>query len=135
MSYASPKALLNALLGVGQPPLASGSEMTRAQRIREFKQYISQLETRGTGQQVPEFQRRLEWLNTPPLQLKKDLQGKVVLLDFWTYCCINCMHVLPDLAYLESKYKQQPVKVVCVWKAYRPSRRSGDFGYICWPPS
>ncbi len=34
----------------------------------------------------------------------KDLRGKVVLLDFWTYCCINCMHVLPDLKKLEQKY-------------------------------
>ncbi|HAJ62265.1 MAG TPA: hypothetical protein DCP31_25990, partial [Cyanobacteria bacterium UBA8543] len=28
------------------------------------------------------------------------------LLDFWTYCCINCLHVLPDLKYLEQKYKE-----------------------------
>ena len=32
-----------------------------------------------------------------PIHLEK-LRGKVVLLDFWTYCCINCHHVLPDLA-------------------------------------
>ncbi|MEW6491650.1 MAG: thioredoxin-like domain-containing protein [Cyanobacteriota bacterium] len=45
------------------------------------------------------------WLNTDhPLSLK-NLKGRVVLLDFWTYCCINCLHVLPDLKYLEQKYK------------------------------
>jgi thiol-disulfide isomerase/thioredoxin len=45
------------------------------------------------------------WLNTGgPIRLK-DLRGKIVLLDFWTYCCINCHHVLPDLARLEEKYK------------------------------
>jgi thiol-disulfide isomerase/thioredoxin len=44
------------------------------------------------------------WLNTAkPLSLA-DLKGRVVLLDFWTLCCINCMHVLPDLAKLEAKY-------------------------------
>jgi thiol-disulfide isomerase/thioredoxin len=32
----------------------------------------------------------------------QDLQGKVVLLDFWTYCCIYCMQMLPNLAYLET---------------------------------
>jgi YVTN family beta-propeller protein len=45
------------------------------------------------------------WLNTGgPIRLH-DLRGKVVLLDFWTFCCINCHHVLPDLARLEEKYK------------------------------
>lgn len=44
------------------------------------------------------------WLNTAaPLSLK-DLRGRVVLLDFWTLCCINCIHTLPDLARLEAKY-------------------------------
>lgn len=33
-----------------------------------------------------------------------------MVLDFWTYCCINCMHVLPDLEFLEEKYKDMPVK-------------------------
>jgi sugar lactone lactonase YvrE len=39
------------------------------------------------------------------------LRGKVVLLDFWTFCCINCMHVLPDLAFLEKKYDKQLVVI------------------------
>jgi thiol-disulfide isomerase/thioredoxin len=44
------------------------------------------------------------WLNTSkPISLE-DLRGRIVLLDFWTLCCINCMHVLPDLAKLEAKY-------------------------------
>ena len=47
----------------------------------------------------------------------KELKGQVVLLDFWTYCCINCMHVLPDLAYLEEKYKDQPFLVIGVHSA------------------
>ena len=38
-----------------------------------------------------------EWVNVAkPLSLA-DLRGRFVLLDFWTYCCINCMHVLPEL--------------------------------------
>ena len=53
---------------------------------------------------APEFPSGMDWLNTSrPLTLS-GLRGKVVLLDFWTFCCINCMHVLPDLAYLEEKY-------------------------------
>lgn len=41
----------------------------------------------------------------------------MVLLDFWTYCCINCMHVLPDLKYLEQKFIDQPFIVVGVHSA------------------
>jgi thiol-disulfide isomerase/thioredoxin len=53
----------------------------------------------------PELPQNRIWLNTDrPLSLKQ-LKGRVVLLDFWTYCCINCLHVLPDLKYLENKYK------------------------------
>lgn len=51
------------------------------------------------------------WLNTDrPISLA-DLKGKVVVLDFWTYCCINCMHVLPDLKFLEQKYGKELVVI------------------------
>lgn len=66
---------------------------------------------------APDFSPHLEWLNTArPLQLK-ELRGKVVVLDFWTYCCINCIHVLPDLKYLEEKYASQPFLVIGVHSA------------------
>ncbi|MBV9123680.1 MAG: redoxin domain-containing protein [Planctomycetes bacterium] len=58
---------------------------------------------------APELDGGVAWLNTDqPIHLK-DLRGKVVLLDFWTYCCINCLHTLPDLAKLEEKYPNQLV--------------------------
>lgn len=51
------------------------------------------------------------WINTAgPLELEK-LRGKFVLLDFWTYCCINCMHILPELKKLEAKYPNQLVVI------------------------
>ena len=60
---------------------------------------------------APDFPQGLDWLNTDrPLSLE-DLRGKLVLLDFWTYCCINCMHVLPDLKRLEKKYSEELVVV------------------------
>lgn len=53
----------------------------------------------------------VEWLNASgPISLQ-DLRGKVVLVDFWTYCCINCMHILPDLKYLEHKYPKELVVI------------------------
>jgi DNA-binding beta-propeller fold protein YncE len=52
-----------------------------------------------------------EWLNTSaPVDLK-DLHGKFVVLDFWTYCCINCMHVLPELKKLEKAYPNNVVVI------------------------
>jgi len=53
----------------------------------------------------------VEWLNASGPISMKDLRGKIVLLDFWTFCCINCMHVLPDLEYLEKKYPNQIVVI------------------------
>ncbi len=51
------------------------------------------------------------WLNTGgPIKLR-ELKGKIVVLDFWTFCCINCHHVLPDLAKLEEKYKNEIVVI------------------------
>ena len=53
---------------------------------------------------APELQGR-EWLNTGGRDLTlAGLRGKIVLLDFWTFCCINCLHVLDELRPLEAKY-------------------------------
>ena len=51
------------------------------------------------------------WLNVKNPLTWKDLRGKVVVIDFWTYCCINCMHVLPDLDFLEKKYPNELVVI------------------------
>jgi thiol-disulfide isomerase/thioredoxin len=51
------------------------------------------------------------WINTAgPLELE-ELRGKFVLLDFWTYCCINCMHILPELKKLEHAYPNNLVVI------------------------
>lgn len=60
---------------------------------------------------APEFPKGLSWLNTKtPVDLQQ-LRGKFVLLDFWTFCCINCMHIIPDLKKLEEKYPQELVVI------------------------
>ena len=60
---------------------------------------------------APELDGGVEWLNTGGPISMKDLRGKIVLLDFWTFCCINCMHVLPDLDFLEKKYGREIVVI------------------------
>lgn len=60
---------------------------------------------------APELDGGVAWLNTAgPIKIA-DLKGKVVLLDFWTFCCINCIHILPDLAKLEKKYANELVVI------------------------
>ena len=60
---------------------------------------------------APEITGGRGWLNTDkPLSLAA-LKGKVVLLDFWTYGCINCIHIIPDLKKLEAKYPNQLVVI------------------------
>src|SRR5215510_1594037 len=60
---------------------------------------------------APELKGDRGWLNTDkPLSLAA-LKGKVVLLDFWTYGCINCMHIIPDLKKLEKKYPNELVVI------------------------
>ena len=60
---------------------------------------------------APELNGGRGWLNTDkPLSIA-GLKGKVVLLDFWTYGCINCIHIIPDLKRLEAKYPNQLVVI------------------------
>lgn len=55
----------------------------------------------------------LEWFNvTEPLSFTKHLKGKLVVLDFFTYCCINCMHILPDLKEIENEFSVEDGLVV-----------------------
>lgn len=52
------------------------------------------------------------WLNTGGVELDlEDLRGKIVLLDFWTFCCVNCLHVLDELRPLEEKWSQELVVI------------------------
>jgi DNA-binding beta-propeller fold protein YncE len=59
---------------------------------------------------APSLRGGVAWINSGPISLA-ELRGKIVLLDFWTFCCINCHHVLPDLAKLEAKYHNELVVI------------------------
>ncbi len=61
-------------------------------------------ESTGQTRLALEFDPKLPWLNVKRALTLEDLMGKVVILDFWTYGCINCIHVLADLRRLEHEY-------------------------------
>ncbi|UXS04230.1 cytochrome c biogenesis protein DipZ [Agrobacterium tumefaciens] len=62
---------------------------------------------------APSLDGAVEWLNSPPLTAEQ-LRGKVVLVDFWTYSCINCIRTVPFVRAWAEKYKDQGLVVIGV---------------------
>src|SRR2546428_5802211 len=82
-----------------------------ASKVRDSQEGLEMATQDGARMRAPELTGARGWLNTDrPLTLSA-LKGKVVLLDFWTYGCINCMHIIPDLKRLERKYPNELVVI------------------------
>jgi thiol-disulfide isomerase/thioredoxin len=108
------------------------------------------------------FPPNCSWFNTSDgqtLSFSADLKGRLVILDFFTYCCINCIHILPDLHRLEQEYQDKGVTIIGVHSAKFPNERNStnilnailrygithpvindadiklwdDMGISCWP--
>jgi cytochrome c biogenesis protein CcdA/thiol-disulfide isomerase/thioredoxin len=62
---------------------------------------------------MPSLDGAVEWINSPPLT-PQDLKGKVVLIDFWTYSCVNCLRALPYVEAWAEKYRDQGLVVIGV---------------------
>ena len=65
------------------------------------------------GRTAPEITGITNWLNSSPLTLS-ELRGKVVMVDFWTHGCINCVRTLPHVTKLYEKYKSRGLVVIGV---------------------
>ncbi|KAK8764586.1 hypothetical protein V5799_032804 [Amblyomma americanum] len=66
--------------------------------------YIAEVSNSDDPFIVTEFGTDLEWINTSRPLTSPDLRGRIVVLDFFTYCCINCQHVLPVVKRLERQF-------------------------------
>lgn len=75
--------------------------------------------------QAPEFAGISTWLNSEPLSMQQ-LRGKVVLVDFWTFDCINCINTLPFVKSWHDKYKDQGLVIVGVHTPEYVHERSTD---------
>ena len=64
--------------------------------------------------QAPEFEGLTNWLNTPGYKSMKDLEGNVVLIDFWTYSCYNCVNTFPYVQNWHEKYSKKGLVVIGV---------------------
>ena len=87
-------------LAPGATPVVAQAPAEGSSKANPFRRRI----------ELPEFPEGMEWINTKPLT-KKELKGKFVLIDFWTYCCINCIHILPELKKLEKQYPNELVVI------------------------
>ena len=90
----SRRSLAPLLLAAGMPPLRQGAAQPAA------------------GPAAPEFAGLDGWLNTPAPLTLAGLRGKVVLVDFWTYSCINCRRTIPYLNRWQADYAAQGLQVV-----------------------
>ena len=67
--------------------------------------------TGGARKLVVELSKNLHWYNVSRPINEKDLHGRIVLLDFWTHCCVYCMNIIPELQALEKKYGDRLVVI------------------------
>ncbi len=68
---------------------------------------------KNIGTKAPEFPSNLEWFNTKPLTMKA-LRGKVVMIDFWTYSCVNCIRTLPHIKKWNDTYSEKGLVIIGV---------------------
>jgi cytochrome c biogenesis protein CcdA/thiol-disulfide isomerase/thioredoxin len=93
------------------PALRIETNKTVEKELEALK--VKRTQPLAQGGQAPEFAGIAEWINTPPLTLEQ-LRGKVVLVDFWTYSCINCVRTLPYLKHWYDTYKDKGLVIVGV---------------------
>jgi cytochrome c biogenesis protein CcdA/thiol-disulfide isomerase/thioredoxin len=89
-------------------PESNGNTDADTSRQNVFTQFLSSMN------QAADFTGGTHWINSQPLSLKKELKGKVVLVDFWTYSCINCIRTLPYIKDWNAKYKDKGLVIVGV---------------------
>lgn len=100
-----------AALAVKTKPTAPPPAAVASARAYEKKTTLPPVAERPT---TPGFGKARGWLNAKRAPTEQELRGRVVVVDFWTSCCINCMHTLPTLARLEKKHEKDPFLVVGV---------------------
>jgi thiol-disulfide isomerase/thioredoxin len=109
-------------LGVGAAVLGSAVALPRLQSPKPQSSQSSAKSPRLEGapalaatlhNSLPEFQEITDWLNSSPLTAA-DLKGSVVLIQFWTFACINCQRTLPSVVQWHQTYASQGLKVIGV---------------------
>ncbi|PTT30048.1 cytochrome c biogenesis protein DipZ [Pseudomonas sp. HMWF021] len=116
LSTASTGGIEQALVGQlsGKSPAGNGTMMAQIPAAGgAMKVADKALGTLPVEGQLPPLTGAVQWLNSPPLDAQA-LKGKVVLVDFWTYSCINCLRTLPYVKAWAEKYRDQGLVVIGV---------------------
>jgi cytochrome c biogenesis protein CcdA/thiol-disulfide isomerase/thioredoxin len=91
----------------------AGVEQTLLDKVHPKSATVAAAGTLPVEGQIPSLAGAVQWLNSPPLTAE-GLRGKVVLVDFWTYSCINCLRSLPYIEAWAQKYRSQGLVVIGV---------------------
>ncbi|KRD72296.1 cytochrome c biogenesis protein DipZ [Ensifer sp. ENS10] len=114
LSYASTsgfeQSILDRLRANAAPADVASTRMTLAAKDTRQAAYRSDLPVEGP---FPSLDGAVQWLNSKPLT-PAELRGKVVLVDFWTYSCINCIRTIPYVRAWAEKYRDQGLVVIGV---------------------
>ncbi|WP_223518658.1 cytochrome c biogenesis protein DipZ [Pseudomonas sp. GL-B-19] len=112
VSTASTGGIEQALVGrlAGKSANNSGAMMAAGGAMKASAKAAGGLPIEGN---LPSLDGAVQWLNSPPLTTQA-LKGKVVLVDFWTYSCINCLRTLPYVKAWAEKYRDQGLVVIGV---------------------
>lgn len=92
-------------------PLTSTSDTPKSTNNPEVNTVTEK--SKASSQQLPEFQGISQWLNSNPLTVK-ELKGNVVLIQFWTFSCINCQRTLPYVTKWHDLYASKGLKIIGV---------------------
>ena len=86
-------------------------DIEKSSRLQKELSMLKKTPSQNTNNQAPELVGIADWLNSQPLTLAQ-LKGKVVLLDFWTYTCINCIRTLPHVVEWYKSYKDKGLEII-----------------------
>ena len=111
-----------AMMSANAPTMAMNANPAAMMKAAPAAAAAENLPVEGS---LPPLSGAVEWLNSPPLTAES-LKGKVVLVDFWTYSCINCLRSIPYVRAWAEKYKDQGLVVIGVHAPEFPFEKNID---------
>jgi cytochrome c biogenesis protein CcdA/thiol-disulfide isomerase/thioredoxin len=129
---AAAKSALEGIRGEEAHGVGALATTSAATAVRDSKAKAGESQGKSSGLPVlgpaPEFVDNQKWFNTrggEPLTLRS-LRGRVVLVDFWTYSCINCLRTLPYLTAWDKTYRKDGLTIVGVHSPEFPFEKDAD---------